>query len=325
MATSAEGRRDQAACPARHAGQRSEELGIDADRHEAHPVERHAHVGVDVLDRVLADHHDPRQLRRDLALHLDEGVPAPDGDPLVEVGCRSHLERAVARDRVVERDDQRDLLLELGDAVAEALVVVDQIELAEPLREMGAGAGTERERLGELPGGEHGRLEQVVTGREFPERREPAGVVIVEQVEARQSGERNAVVEYRVRLSAEHLDPVAQIDQRLGEVPGVDALPADVGFATVGQVGDRQRGVVIETCLAGHHDRLPVRSYRPVTVGTALTISSAPWPARCCPAPIARCRAHRSRRSSSSTGRWPGIRRSRSTRARRRCGRPSPG
>jgi hypothetical protein len=34
---------------------------------------------------------------------------------------------------VVEGDDQRDLLLELGDAVAEALVVVDQVELARRL------------------------------------------------------------------------------------------------------------------------------------------------------------------------------------------------
>ena len=47
-----------------------------------------------------------------------------------------------------------------------------------------------------------------------------------------------------VGLAAEHLDVVAEVDQRLGEVAGVDALAADVGLAPVGEVGDAQRAVV---------------------------------------------------------------------------------
>ena len=54
--------------------------------------------------------------------------------------------------------------------------------------------------------------------------------------------QRHAVVEHRVGLAAEHLDVVAEVDQLLGEVAGVDALAADVGLAPVGEVGDAERG-----------------------------------------------------------------------------------
>ncbi|MFM8794134.1 MAG: glycosyltransferase [Acidimicrobiales bacterium] len=47
-----------------------EVTGTDGD--EAHAVEGHAHVLVDVLDAVLADHHDARHPRGHLALHVDE-------------------------------------------------------------------------------------------------------------------------------------------------------------------------------------------------------------------------------------------------------------
>ena len=59
-----------------------------------------------------------------------------------------------------------------------------------------------------------------------------------------------------VRLAAEHLDVVAEVDQRLGQVAGVDALAADVGLAPVGEVGDAE-GLVVRrvhgrTSLQGH-------------------------------------------------------------------------
>ena len=41
---------DQPAGLARDVGQRLEQLGVDADGHEAHAVEADAHVGVDVVD-----------------------------------------------------------------------------------------------------------------------------------------------------------------------------------------------------------------------------------------------------------------------------------
>ena len=47
-------------------------------------------------------------------------------------------------------------------------------------------------------------------------------------------------VEHRVRLAAEHLDVMAEIDERLGQVPGVDALATDVRLPPVGEIGDAQ-------------------------------------------------------------------------------------
>ena len=73
--------------------------------------------------------------------------------------------------------------------------------------------------------------------------------MVVPQVEAGQLVQRDPLVEHRVRLAAEHLDGVAEIDQRLGEVAGVHALAADVRLAAVGEVGDLQRSVGVEpTC-----------------------------------------------------------------------------
>ena len=87
-------------------------------------------------------------------------------------------------------------------------------------------------------------LEEVLAGLELPVRREAAGIVVVEQVEAGQLVQCDALVEHRVGLPAEHLDVVAEVDQRLGEVAGVDPLAADVRLAPVRQVGDAQRAVV---------------------------------------------------------------------------------
>ena len=78
---------------------------------------------------------------------------------------------------------------------------------------------------------------------ELPVRREAAGVEVVEQVQARQFAERDALVEHRIGLAAEHLDRVTELDQCLGEVAGVDPLAADVRLAPVRQVGEAQRAV----------------------------------------------------------------------------------
>ena len=53
----------------------------------------------------------------------------------------------------------------------------------------------------------------------------------------------DALVEHRVRLSAEYLDRVAEVDEGLGEVSRVDALSADVWLAAVREVGECQRGI----------------------------------------------------------------------------------
>ena len=59
--------------------------------------------------------------------------------------------------------------------------------------------------------------------------------------------ERDPRVEARVRLPREHLGVVAEVDQRLGEVAGVHALAADVGFPTVREEGNTQREIAIRS------------------------------------------------------------------------------
>ena len=99
---------DQPAGLASDVRQRREQLGIDTDRHEAHAVEADAHVGVDVVDRVLADDDDARHAAGDAALHLHEVVPTADRVALAPGRRVGHLQGAVTGDRVVKRDDGRD-------------------------------------------------------------------------------------------------------------------------------------------------------------------------------------------------------------------------
>ena len=64
--------------------------------------------------------------------------------------------------------------------------------------------------------------------------------MIVERVEARELRERNALVEHRIGLATEHLDRVAEVGQRLREVPRVDALSTDVRLTSVCEVREFQ-------------------------------------------------------------------------------------
>jgi hypothetical protein len=65
--------------------------------------------------------------------------------------------------------------------------------------------------------------------------------LVIEDVEARQFVQRDALVEHRVGLASIYLYMVTEVDKRLREVAGVDALTADVRFASVGEVGELER------------------------------------------------------------------------------------
>src|SRR3546814_10381586 len=86
----------------------------------------------DVLEGVLGHRDDPLEPARHAGLHRGERVPALQGEPLVPALGRAHLEAAVDGDRVVDRGDHRDLqlLLDGEQAVAQALVVVNEVEVA---------------------------------------------------------------------------------------------------------------------------------------------------------------------------------------------------
>ena len=58
---------------------------------------------------------------------------------------------------------------------------------------------------------------------------------------------------------------MAEVDESLGQVAGVDALATDVRFAAVGEVGDAQRAVWIER-----------RRHSWVSLPSGISIPSAP-------------------------------------------------
>ena len=82
---------------------------------------------------------------------------------------------------------------------------------------------------------------EVLARLQFPDRWEAKGIVVVDEIEARQFGECHPLVEYRVGLTAEDLDRMAEIDESLREVAGVHPLAADVGLAAIGEIRDPQR------------------------------------------------------------------------------------
>ena len=239
---------DEAAGDGLHLGQRLEQLDVDADGHDGHALGVDLVVGDDVLEGVLRHRDDPLQPAGDLGLHVDEAVPAAQRELLVPALGGLDLEAAVDGDRVVDRAEHRDAELALDEeqAVAEALVVLDDVELALAVAEVVPGPHREGERLGEGAADEGGDLEDVLPVLQLPDPGLPHREVVVVDVEAGELDQRDPLVEDRVRLAAQHLDVVAEVDQRLGEVAGVDALAADVGLPPVGEVGDP------EGCVVGH-------------------------------------------------------------------------
>ena len=177
------------------------------------------------------------------------------------------LEPAVDGDRVVDRRDDREAhALDQQQAVAEALVVVDEVEVGGSAAQVVPRAEAERERLGELAGRERRDLDEVGPALELPEARHPHREVVVVDVQARQLDQRHPLVEDRVGLAAQHLDVVAEVDQRLGEVAGVDALAADVGLAPVGEECDAE-GAAWRTWGESLPRRLTRRSNEPSDQG----------------------------------------------------------
>ena len=236
---------DQPAGDAGHARQGAEQLLVDADRHHVEAILAYLMVDGDVVEGVLGDGDDPGHAGRDAGLHLGEGVPAGlrHAAPL-GLGVL-HLQAAVDRDRVVDGGQHRQAhALHGQQAVAERLVVLHEVEVVDPVAQVLGGPHAERQRLGEGAGREGGHLDPVAERLQLPEARHPHREVVVVDVEAGQLVQRHPVVDDRERLAAQDLDVVAEIDQRLGQVAGVDALAPDVGLAPIGQVGDAQRLVL---------------------------------------------------------------------------------
>ena len=130
------------------------------------------------------------------------------------------------------------------DPVAEALVVVDQVEFVAPGGEHPAGPEAEGPRLGEAGRAHHPELEggdrrRVEVG-ELAWLGDPEGVRLAVEIETRDRREPDALVDLGPGLAGEDLDRVAERDQLAGQVAGVDALAPAARIAPVDEEGDPQ-------------------------------------------------------------------------------------
>ena len=126
-----------------------------------------------------------------------------------------------------------------------------QIEVTGALLQRFPYAHAEPERLAEGAPQVREHLGEIALALDLPVTGKAAGKVVVPQIEAGKLVEGDAFVEHRVRLPAVDLNGVAEIDQCLGEVTGVDALATNMWLATVGEVGDLQRSIGVEPLGSG--------------------------------------------------------------------------
>ena len=191
--------------------------------------------------RVLAHGDEARDLLRDLHLHLEERVPTAQRGPLPRRGRVLHVEVAVDGDRVVQGGDDRPTVVHHPEQPgAEALVVVDEVEVVAPLRQQVPGPEAERVRLGEARRAHDGELLEVDPVPELPRPRHPEGVARLVEVEARDLHQLGRVVELGPGLAGEHLDVVTELGDLTGEVPGVDPLTPAMRVPAVDQPGDSE-------------------------------------------------------------------------------------
>ncbi len=241
------GRRHDPAGDDGHGRVRREQVGVGADVDHVDPVRPDAEVVDDLLAGRAGDGEHGRQPPRHPLLHAGEGVPPPHRAAPLPAVRRVQLQLAVHGDGVVDRGHQGRADV-TQQAVAEGLVVVDHVELAAPGAQMAAGAQREGQGLGEAAGPHRRDFQRVdpVAVLAAPGRAE--GVRLAVQVEAGQLGEAQAVValvEHRVRLGADDLDPVAEAGQFTGEVPDVDALTTAERVPFIGEERDVERSQAV--------------------------------------------------------------------------------
>lgn len=206
----------------------------------------YAEVVDDLLAGGAGDGEHGGQAARDALLHPGEGVPAADRVAAPPAVGGVEFELPVDGDGVVDGGDEGRAHV-AQEAVAEGLVVVDDVEVAAAGPQMAAGAQREREGFGEAAGPHRADLERVDPVPVLAPLRGAEGIGLAVEVEAGQLGEREpvadegAVVEDGVGLGADDLDAVAEAGQFAGEVADVDALPAAERVPLVGEEGDAQR------------------------------------------------------------------------------------
>ena len=156
---------------------------------------------------------------------------------------RLEVDAAVEGDRVVHRGDHRQPeLLDVEHAVAEHLVVVDDVEVVDPVARA---AVPPAERTSWAPGSRAVHMVRnsstSIRSRNSRGLGHPEGVGLAVEVQAGDLRQPDAGIELGVGLPGEHLDLVAEVRQLTAQVADVDALAPAMGLAPVGQQCDTQR------------------------------------------------------------------------------------
>src|SRR5437660_598117 len=124
-------------------------------------------------------------------------------------------------------------------AVAQALVVVNHIEIAAVASQVTPGPQAEGKRF-RVSGGAHdselGGVDPVLDFSIWPER-----IARPVEVKTWQPDLVNALIEARVGRTGHHRDSMAEVIQCAGELPSVDALTAAEGVSAIAQEGNSKR------------------------------------------------------------------------------------
>lgn len=142
--------------------------------------------------------------------HGRQVEPPVDGDGVVDGGDQRGAEGAGAAEQ----------------AVAEGLVVVDDIELVAAGGEVAPGPQREGQRLGEAAGPHRADLKGVDPVPVLAALRRTERVRLAVEVQAGQLGQGHPVVDDGVGLGADDLDGVAEAGEFAREVAYIDALSA---------------------------------------------------------------------------------------------------
>jgi hypothetical protein len=206
---------------------------------EVDGVDGAAEIPGNVLPRLLRYGDDMAQLTHHPALHPQKGVPAPDEQALGQAAGRPQRDAQVVRDRMVHRGHEgKTLGLQAQHAVAEALVVVDEIVVPTVTMQVVAHASAEGIGLGKTTGELAAPFDHVRCRQQVP--RLQGTEPVREQVEARQADQAHAVIELRVGWAGDDIDAMTRIDERLAQVMQIDALTTAVGLAAVTEQRDVQ-------------------------------------------------------------------------------------
>ena len=179
---------------------------------------------------------DCRERLGHLLLHPEEAKPALGRETLPSTGVVCKLDFPVNRNWVVKgREQWPTLLHQLEHSGAQALVVVNEVELASASFEyfnnsLGIGVG-----LAESCRTHDGELRNVVLCLEFSDVGHAEWIWVSVEIKSWNWSKTNTLIELRIWLTSKDLNTVTECNEFTSEVAGVNTLSPAGRIATVDQ------------------------------------------------------------------------------------------